>query len=190
MDVLLALVGAAALAAAAPVVARVRREYEDGGTLSVATVAAVWILYVGIAAVVTAAAALGTWPIGLPGGPAAALGLFLLAAGLALELAGLASMASFRRMSGLQPDELITAGAFRYSRNPQNAAMAIAMTGAALLGDSWLALVLAAGFWLFFYVYVRFEEQHLGRVFGERYERYRRHTPRFLGLPRRGPPVI
>jgi protein-S-isoprenylcysteine O-methyltransferase Ste14 len=83
----------------------------------------------------------------------------------------------------MQPDELITGGAFQVSRNPQNVGIGAAMAGAAVLGDSWLALLTAAGFWLLFYAYVRFEEEHLGRVFGERYESYRRRTPRFLGRP-------
>lgn len=190
MDAVLAPVAAAALLAGIPVIAGVRRQYETEGTLSDLTVAAVWALYVAIVAVVVVASLVGTWPIGLPGRPAAALGLILLAAGLVLELGGLASMASFRRMSGMQPDALITGGAFRFSRNPQNVGIAVAMAGAAFLGDSWLALLVTAGFWILFYAYVRFEEQHLGRVFGPRYEEYRRRTPRFLGLPRRGPSVI
>lgn len=190
MDAVLAFVGAVALLAGIPVIARVRREYAEAGTLSDPTVAAVWVLYSLIVAVVVVAAVSAAWPIGLPGGLSVAAGGILVVAGLALEFAGLAAMASFRRMSGMQPDELITVRAFRFSRNPQNVGIAVAMTGAALLGDSWLSLLATGGFWLLFYAYVRFEEEHLGRVFGPRYERYRTRTPRFLGLPKRGPASV
>lgn len=173
----------ASLAAAIPIVARVRREYEGPGVLSNFTVAAVWVLYTAIVAVVVLAAIVGAWSIGLPAGLSISLGCVLIAAGLALAIGGLAAMASFRRMSGIQPDRLITGGAYRISRNPQNVGIGLAMAGAAILGDSWLALFGVAGFWLVFYAYVGFEEAHLGRLFGEEYERFRQSTPRFLGLP-------
>ncbi len=189
MNAALAAVGAVSLLAAVAVVARVKREYEGPGVLSDLTVVAVWALYTAIVVVVLVASAVGAWPIGLASALSVPLGVVLVAAGLALVVAGLASMASFRRMSGMQPDTLITGGAFRISRNPQNVGIATAMSGAAILGDSWLALLASGGFWLIFYVYVRFEEEHLARAFGEPYDRYRRRTPRFLGLPRRGVPT-
>ncbi len=183
MNAVLLAIGAGSLAAAVPLVVLVKREYEGSGVLSDFTVAAVWILYTVIIAVVVAAAVAGAWPIGLPAAVSLVIGALLLACGLALEIGGLAAMASFRRMSGLQPDELIVAGAFRFSRNPQNVGIGLAMAGAAVLGDSWMALLFVVGFWLLFYAYVRFEEEHLARAFGDRYERYRRSTPRFLGPP-------
>lgn len=186
MDFALFAITVASLPAAAWVIGRVRREYEGSGVLSDVTVIAVWVLYTAIVAVAILAAALGGWPIGLPGAVSVALGVPLIAAGLALEVAGLATMASFRRMSGMQPDRLVTGGAFRVSRNPQNVGVALALLGAALLGDSWLALLATAAFWASFYFYVGIEEAHLTRTFGEEFERYRRRTPRFLGPPRSG----
>jgi protein-S-isoprenylcysteine O-methyltransferase Ste14 len=173
------------LLAAIPLIARVKREYEGPGVLSDPTVVGVWVLYTAIVAVVLLAAVEGIWPIGLPTLVSVAIGVPLIAAGLALEVGGLASMASFRRMSGMQPDRLITDGAFRLSRNPQNVGVGMILVGAALLGDSWLALLAAAGFWTTFRLYVGFEEAHLARTFGAEFERYRRLTPRFLGVPRR-----
>jgi len=174
---------AVTLGASIPLIARVKREYEGGGVLSEATVAAVWILYSVIVVVVVLAAAFGVWGIGLPSAAAAPVGVALIVAGLVLVVAGLASMASLRRMSGMQPDRLIISGAFRFSRNPQNVGLGITLTGAAILGDSGLALLAAAGFWGIFYAYVGYEEEHLGRVFGSEYERYRLRTSRFLGWP-------
>lgn len=184
LDAVLIAAAAVSLAASVPVIARVRREYECGGVLSEPTVVAVWVLYAAIVIVVVLAAGFGVWHVGLPGGLAVALGAALLAAGIALEAWGLASMASFRRMSGMQPDRLITGGAFRISRNPQNVGVGLALAGIALLGNSGLALLVMAGFWLIFRVYVGSEEKHLARAFGSEYERYRQQTSRFLGLPR------
>jgi len=183
MEVALITTAALTLGGSIPVIARVKREYESGGVLSDPTVVAVWALYGAIVAVVVLAALLGVWQIGLPTGLSAALGIVLVAGGIALEAWGLASMASFRRMSGMQPDRLISGGAFRYSRNPQNVGIGIALTGVALLGDSALSLLVAAGFWTIFRVYVSYEEAHLARTFGGEYERYRQRTPRFLGTP-------
>jgi protein-S-isoprenylcysteine O-methyltransferase Ste14 len=183
MDAALIVAGAIAMAASIPVIARVKAEYEGDGTLSDPTVAAVWGLYTAIVAVVVLAAVFGVWRIDLPDGLSVAAGVVLLLAGLGLETWGLVSMASFHRMSRMQPDRLIEGGAFRYSRNPQNVGLGLALSGIALLGDSGLALLLAAGFWAIFRAYVGYEEAHLARTFGAEYERYRRRTPRFLGGP-------
>lgn len=183
MEAVLIAAAAVSLAASVPIVARVKAEYEGDGVLSDATVVAVWVLYVAIGGVTILAAALGIWRIDLPAVLSVGGGVAALAVGLVLEVWGLASMASIRRMSGLQPDHLIAHGAFRYSRNPQNVGIAIFMVGVALLGESALALLATAGFWVIFRVYVGFEEAHLSRTFGTEYDRYRNHTPRFLGMP-------
>lgn len=184
MDTVLKVATIATLAASVPLIARVKREYETGGVLSDATVVAVWVLYPAIVVLVALEAVFGVWGIGLPTGLSIVAGFVLIVAGAALEVWGLASMASFQRMSGMQPDRLITGGAFRFSRNPQNVGIGLALVGAAVLGDSALALLTAAGFWVVFYAYVGFEEKHLARVFGAEYERYRQRTPRFFGLPK------
>jgi len=185
MDATLIAAAALTLAGSIPLVARVKREYEGDGVLSDPTVAAVWVLYGAIVVVVVLAAAVGVWQVGLARGVAAVVGVVLLLAGLCLEFWGLASMASFRRMSGMQPDRLIDRGAFRYSRNPQNVGIGMALTGIALIGGSGLAVLVAAGFWAIFRVYVGYEEEHLSRTFGNAYDRSRRRAPRFLGSPQR-----
>lgn len=181
MDLALTAAAVVTMAASVPLILRVKREYEGDRVLSTPTVAAVWALYTAIAIVAGLAAVFGVWEVGLPTPLAVVAGIALLLGGVALEAWGLASMASFRRMSGMQPDRLVSGGAFRYSRNPQNVGIGIALAGIALLGDSALALLVTAGFWAIFRVYVGYEEDHLARVFGAEYERYRRRTPRFLG---------
>lgn len=160
---------------------RVKGEYEGRGRLSDQTVWAVWFSYGLLAAAVIAAAAFGTWALGISTAASLAIGLPLLVVGIAIDLAGVIAMGSLARMNGQDPDRLITEGAFRYSRNPQNVGIAIAGVGVALLGDSGLALALVAASIAVFRIYLVFEEAHLERVFGEEFRRYRAETPRWLG---------
>ncbi len=171
--------------ASVPLLARVRREYRRDVELSQTTVWAVWIFYGLLATLVVVAAVAGTWELGLPSLLSLALGIPLLVAGAAIDLAGIVSMGSLARMNGTQPDRLITEGAFRYSRNPQNLGIGLAGIATALLGDSGLSLVLAVAGIVVFRVYLCFEEKHLARTFGEEYTDYKRRTPRFAGIPAR-----
>ena len=175
------------LAGTPVIVGRVKREYERDGVISDPTVWAVWLSYGLLAGAAIAATAFGSWPLGLGSTASLALGLPLLAIGIAIDAAGVASMGSLARMNGQEPDRLITGAAFRYSRNPQNVGIGIAGLGFALLGDSGLALALVVASIIVFRAYLVFEEQHLERVFGEEFRRYKQRTPRWLG-PVRGLP--
>lgn len=166
---------------------RVRLDYEQDGVIADPTVWAVWLSYGLLAAAVIAAAAFGTWALGISWVASLAIGLPLLVVGIAIDVAGVISMDSLARMNGQDPDRLITEGAFRYSRNPQNVGIGIAGVGLALLGDSGLALALVVVSIAVFRAYLVFEEQHLERVFGEEFRRYNQRTPRWLG-PVRGLP--
>lgn len=162
---------------------RVEREYAGGGLLSVGTVWLVWILYA-LQIALVAAPALGAWA-SLPG-PAPfwrTVGSLLVAAGLAFGAWGAASFRSLRRMNGRDTSELITGGAYRYSRNPQNVGIGVALVGVALLGPSSVALAAAALFWVMFRSYVPIEERFLESTYGERYRAYRANSHRFFGLP-------
>lgn len=169
--------------ASVSLLARVRCEYRRDVELSQATVWAVWIFYGLLVALVVIAAVAGTWELGLPSVLSLALGIPLLALGVAIDLAGILSMGSLARMNGTQPDRLITGGAFRYSRNPQNLGIGMAGIGAVMLGNSGLSLVLAVAGIIVFRIYLGFEEEHLERTFGEEYVDYKRRTPRFAGIP-------
>ncbi|HET9161831.1 MAG TPA: methyltransferase [Solirubrobacterales bacterium] len=184
MQIALAALTLIVLSAAIPVIFRVKRECEGVGVLSDLTVTVVWCQYLAIAAAASLSATFSAWPMQLPRAVEMLLGVSSDAIGVALVLWGLASMASFRRMSGTRPDRLIQGGAFRFSRNPQNVGVALMLVGVSFLLDSGLALVAALGFWAVFYAYLGYEESHLAKVFGVEYERYRRHTPRFFGVPR------
>jgi len=162
---------------------RVERTYADGGLLSLGTVWLVWILYAMQIGVVAAPAVAG-WG-SLPGPPLLwrTLGFLLVGLGLTFGAWGAASFRSLRRMNGRDTSELVTTGAYRYSRNPQNVGIGVALVGAALLGPSNIALAAAALFWVMFRIYVPIEERFLESTYGERYRAYRASSHRYLGLP-------
>lgn len=182
MDVALLVAAVLWAIASVPLLARVRREYRRNVELSETTVWAVWIFYGLLVALVVVAAVAGAWELGLPSALSLVPGVPLLVLGVAIDLAGILSMGSLARMNGTQPDRLITGGAFRYSRNPQNLGVGLAGIGTAVLGDSGLSLALAVAGLVVFRIYLGLEEEHLERTFGEEYADYKRRTPRFAGI--------
>jgi protein-S-isoprenylcysteine O-methyltransferase Ste14 len=74
--------------------------------------------------------------------PAAVIGAVVLAAGAALALAGIIEV--MRHQTTIVPQHavsaLVTTGAYRISRNPMYAGLAIAYLGGALLAGSWWPL--------------------------------------------------
>jgi protein-S-isoprenylcysteine O-methyltransferase Ste14 len=86
-------------------------------------------------------------------------------------------------MSGRDEDELVTAGIYRRSRNPQNTGWIMTLAGISILGRSAFALVLVGLVTLLLHVYLVFvEEPHLTQVFGPTYRQYRSRTPRYFGI--------
>lgn len=163
---------------------RVRAEYLQEARLSHLTVVAVWVLYIAHFGVTLAAAATSRGPVPLNPAGARVAGIVLLGAGALLFVGGIVSFGSFRRMSGLNNSRLVTTGAYRWSRNPQNVGWALFLAGIALVGRSGLALLMAAVFWVTFRVYVSAEEAFLDRTFGKAYRDYCASTHRYLGPPR------
>lgn len=112
-------------------------------------------------------------------------------AGTALLLPGLAislyHSRLFRRlgtnvMTFGEPDQFVTTGLFRFTRNPMYLGMVIALLGmAVLLQGAIFSFVLVVLFavitdrW-----YIRFEETAMAAKFGERYAAYCRQTPRWI----------
>lgn len=163
------------------VFAEVKRTYTTKSVLSNTLVYAVWILYIlhGATSVYAAWHAIWLLPISTALSHSIAWGFLI--AGLTLVLAGIFSFRSIRRMSGLDTNVLITAGVYRYSRNPQNVGWGLVLLGIALLGNSGLALLLAAMFWLMFRIYVPLEEKYLEEIFGESYREYTTSVSRYFG---------
>ena len=88
----------------------VRREYRTAGVLSPLTVTAVWVLYALHGAILALGAWHGVWPVPVPRTLALAVGGTLTVAGLAFAVAGTAEFRSFRRMSGMLSNRLVTSG--------------------------------------------------------------------------------
>lgn len=76
--------------------------------------------------------------------------------------------------------KLVTSGLHRFSRNPQYVLYALFLLGYAVTGRSILSYAAVALFWLMLHFMVLAEEEHLERLFGEEYRRYKRRTPRYV----------
>jgi protein-S-isoprenylcysteine O-methyltransferase Ste14 len=82
------------------------------------------------------------------------------------------------------PVRLVTAGPYRWSRNPMYVAVLLVTFGLAGLTGSALVAGYAAMLWAIFHVWIRaYEEPRLRRQFGPDYDDYRAAVPRWLGLP-------
>lgn len=130
------------------------------------------------------AATAQAWPLAVPSVPAFIAGFAVAGTGAALYLAGRMRFRSFRLTWGLATDRLVTDGIYRYTRNPQSVGWLILDTGIAIAGRSGAALALSGVFLLALVAWLPAEERALQARFGEQYERYRRATPRIIGIPR------
>lgn len=113
------------------------------------------------------------------------LGVATLYLGLAVILWGFASLGAAFRTS-IDYDErtsLVTRGVYRFSRNPMAAGLMLVGWGSALLPQTWLALLVAAGLTAANRLRVRHEEVQLGRQLGAAYRQYQSRVPRFIWAP-------
>jgi protein-S-isoprenylcysteine O-methyltransferase Ste14 len=116
-------------------------------------------------------------------GPLRALGVLLLASGLALTIA---ADAQFKRVHTEihpfgRPSTLVTGGVFRVSRNPMYVGLVAALVGAALLLGSVTALAVPPLFALLLAVrFIAREERNLAERFGGDYDAYARRVRRWL----------
>ena len=79
------------------------------------------------------------------------------------------------------PERLVVTGPYAYCRNPMMGANFLAVSGEALLLRAPLVLLLVVLYSALAHLYlVRHEERHLAERFGEAFEEYRRHVPRWL----------
>ncbi|HEV3146936.1 MAG TPA: isoprenylcysteine carboxylmethyltransferase family protein [Gemmataceae bacterium] len=109
--------------------------------------------------------------------------------GVAFCLAGLMlvlwSLVSFGRSFRVgidtdHPDQLVTAGIFRYSRNPIYVAFAFVLIGEFLIFTNWILLAyLVAATWLFHRQVLR-EEEYLRTRYGQEYAEYCSRVRRYL----------
>jgi protein-S-isoprenylcysteine O-methyltransferase Ste14 len=162
----------------------VRSDYAKHQILTNFTTVLVWVAYLFHACVVLWAASLSAWIVELPKWLTIPAGTILVFLGVAIITIAILNFRTFKRMSGLQTDRLITDGIYAWSRNPQNLGWGLALFGIALIGRSGFALLLSALFGIAIHIYIAaMEEPYLERIYGEAYRQYRVKTARYLGLP-------
>lgn len=109
------------------------------------------------------------------------VGLPLIAGGVVFALWGVHTLSTHASL-GLG-GQLIEAGPYRYSRNPQYVGDLVALAGWALLAASPEAAWACLGASCWFLLAPFAEEPWLHAQFGEAYDMYCRTVPRFLGVP-------
>jgi protein-S-isoprenylcysteine O-methyltransferase Ste14 len=132
----------------------------------------------------TADVAVGLIP-GLARPTVAWLGLAVMAAGSAIILAAQVQMGMSWRI-GLDQERtgLVTSGLFAWSRNPTFLGMVAVVLGSFLMAPTAPTGIVLAAAWVAFSVQIRMEEEHLQRMHGPAYGRYRATVPRWIGLSR------
>lgn len=88
------------------------------------------------------------------------------------------------RSFGQRVDQLYTKGLYQYTRNPQLVGSFLFILGYALLWPSWQGLIWALLWVPISVLMIRGEEEHLRKVFGQKYLDYCDRTPRFFGFPK------
>jgi protein-S-isoprenylcysteine O-methyltransferase Ste14 len=117
------------------------------------------------------------------------LGVVVGSAGLLLCLAGVFAFRSVAQVMCLDPGSLAVTGPYRWSRNPQYLGWLLFLLGFALNDWSYWCLAALVVVAVSLHLLVLIEEEHLRRVFGERYVGFCRRTPRYLGWSARPPGV-
>ena len=183
-----AAVAAVLLAAFAVVLRRARREWRRSDELSPELSVLITSLYVLVVALLVIALAWCPLALDIPLPPALALGSLVVVGGLALAIPGYLPFRSVKQLYGIERGGLVTAGVFRFSRNPQYVGLGLMLTGAAIIARCVTGLAVALAYGVGIRIWLSLEEEHLERAFGAPYSAYRRTAPRFLGLPRTDQP--
>ncbi len=113
-----------------------------------------------------------------------ALAVILIAFGL-LALYFSMSRLGWAVSIGQEARGLHKAGLYRFSRNPQIVAYLLAVVGYSLLWPSLLGGIWVCLYLVIAHMMVSAEEQHLARLFGEKYREYCATTPRYVGLAKK-----
>jgi protein-S-isoprenylcysteine O-methyltransferase Ste14 len=164
--------------------AALRARAEMGGVgrgVSRATFGAAFVSFFGQTACTVLAALRGAWALPWPRGAALWAGAAIGLIGVAIYLSGRVRFRSFRLAWGLTTERLVTDGVYRFTRNPQLIGWMLMEFGAAVMGRSGAALVLAILFVPACAVCIKLEERVLLARFGEEYRRFIEGTPRYLG---------
>lgn len=161
---------------------RIVFDYRTKGALSKKSVILVWAFF-GVHFMTIANTALYTprWAFASSNPIFTFLGWVLMGMGLFIFVAALFEFRSFKRMSGLKADKVISTGVYRYSRNPQYLAIFSFLEGLAWKYRSLVALALVAIFFLLVNSFVvPGEERYLEKMLDDEFTRYKETVRRWL----------
>jgi len=105
--------------------------------------------------------------------------------GLSLFMIGLILMITATSNFITAPaNQLITKGAYKFSRNPLYLAALLICMGCGMAAASWLFIFLSIIMAFYFHREVLIEERYCLNQYGPVYQEYLKHVPRWLGIPR------
>jgi protein-S-isoprenylcysteine O-methyltransferase Ste14 len=81
-------------------------------------------------------------------------------------------------------EKLVTGGIYRYSRNPMQLSIFIVVAGVGIATASWVFLLLAVILLITPLSWLKAEEHHLLKFYGDVYRKYTDRTPRWIGIPK------
>ena len=110
--------------------------------------------------------------------------------GLSLIVIGLSTLLISMTKLGIQTSlgrgekELVKTGLYTITRNPQSIAYGLFVIGFSILWPSWFSLGWAILYFILIHTMILTEEEHLTRLYGEKYQAYLQQTPRYMNLTR------
>ena len=113
------------------------------------------------------------------------LGTVWFYAGLPVYLLGLVMYAMvFAAFATTPPNKLVTHGIYSCSRNPMQLSVFIMLAGVGIATASWIFLLLSVVYMTAPLLWLKAEEHHLLKLYGDAYSEYMKRTPRWLGMPK------
>ena len=104
--------------------------------------------------------------------------LLIFALGLAMQVMVTISVAN------TPLDEPVTRGPYRFSRHPIYFSGFLTLVGIGIASASWLVLMCALLWIVFFHIVVPAEERFCLKQYGDAYQEYMNKTPRWIGIPK------
>ncbi len=160
---------------------RARREFAMSGRVSRVTFFAMFVSYLGHTIVTLVSAWQSVWPLPLNPMAAQVIGGSVGLVGFVVYLTARVQFRSFRLAWGLETNQLVTAGIYKFSRNPQMMGWVLFLVGVGLALKSGAALLLVLILFVGVLTWLPVEERFLEQRFGEQYRQYRDSVPRFIG---------
>ena len=106
------------------------------------------------------------------------VGLLIVTLGLAMQVMVTISVANTPQ------DKPVTRGPYRFSRHPIYFSGFLTLVGIGIASASWLVLMCALLWIVFFYIVVPAEERFCLKQYGDTYREYMNKTPRWIGIPK------